>query len=386
MALEISIVERPEQLASLSEEWSALCARSDQNEPTLSPLWLGQWWRVFGGQSGRRLKLARFVDGERLVGLVPLCARLFWHRPALPFRRLELLASGEDEADEICSDYLGPIAERGAEEEVARALAAALYSGALGGWDELVLPAMDGSRALPSLIAGALENAGLHAERRVTGTAPYIPLPSSWKGYLALLPSSRRYLVNRSLRDFAAFAGEPPRAHFAQNASELKEGQRILKALHQERWSEGGDPEAGVFRSPRFSAFHDGVMPKLLEAGALELGWLSARGEPFAAVYNSFWNVKVYFYQSGLKLEVPKGIRPGIVLHALAIERAIAAGLREYDFLAGDSQYKLQLALATRPLVEVRAVRAPLRERARLLTAFAIARSRTLRARLRRAP
>ena len=83
---------------------------------------------------------------------------------------------------------------------------------------------------------------------------------------------------------------------------------------------------------------------------------------------------------------MPKGIRPGIVLHALAIERAIAKGRREYDFLAGDSQYKLQLALATRPLVEVRAVRAPLRERARRLTDGAIARTRALRARLRRAP
>jgi CelD/BcsL family acetyltransferase involved in cellulose biosynthesis len=62
---------------------------------------------------------------------------------------------------------------------------------------------------------------------------------------------------------------------------------------------------------------------------------------------------------------VPKGIRPGIVLHARAIRRAIDAGLSEYDFLGGTSQYKLDLATNVRPLAGLRAAPFHLAERAR---------------------
>jgi hypothetical protein len=53
-------------------------------------------------------------------------------------------------------------------------------------------------------------------------------------------------------------------------------------------------------------------------------------------------------------------------MHAYLIKAAIEDGMREYDFLAGASQYKMSLALATRPLVQLRAVRPSLRETARL--------------------
>jgi CelD/BcsL family acetyltransferase involved in cellulose biosynthesis len=50
-----------------------------------------------------------------------------------------------------------------------------------------------------------------------------------------------------------------------------------------------------------------------------------------------------------------------------AIRRAIEAGRREFDFLGGNDLYKKQLALASRPLVELRLARPVVAERARLL-------------------
>jgi CelD/BcsL family acetyltransferase involved in cellulose biosynthesis len=145
--------------------------------------------------------------------------------------------------------------------------------------------------------------------------------------------------------------------------AELERGSAVLRALHGERWSASG--RRGAFASRRFRAFHDQVMRALLAAGALELSWLSVRGEPVAALYNFSWNGKVYFYQSGRKLDVPTSVRPGIVAHVFAIRRAIEAGRLEYDFLGGASQYKRKLATAARPLLSVRAVRSPVLERAR---------------------
>src|SRR5205823_2903580 len=115
----------------------------------------------------------------------------------------------------------------------------------------------------------------------------------------------------------------------------------------------------------KFNAFHDAVLPQLLEAGALQLVWLSAHGRPVAAMYNIVWNNKVHFYQSGRDTTLPAHLRPGIVIIGKVIQQAIEAGRREFDFLGGASSYKTQLALATRPLVLLRVARPGVRELAR---------------------
>src|SRR5262249_46954557 len=149
---------------------------------------------------------AAFTDGERLVGLAPLLARQVYPM-GIPFRRLELLGSGEPEEDEICSEYIGIIAEHGAEHDVAAAFASALVGGPFGEWDELVVPSMAGDGAMPGLLLEAFRGEGISAESSPSGDCSYAPLPKSWDDYLAALPSSGRYVVRRSLRDFEAWSG-----------------------------------------------------------------------------------------------------------------------------------------------------------------------------------
>ncbi|APR80568.1 Cellulose biosynthesis protein [Minicystis rosea] len=376
MALTRSVITEAAELEALRPEWEALLARSAADEPMLSPLWLLAWWRVFGPVDGRRLATIVCRDGARLVGLLPLLVRTHWYAPGIPFRRVEVLGTGEDEADEICSEYVGAIAERGVEKTVAEALATTLAEGAIGAWDELVLTAMDGTTAMPGILAAALERAGLGAEVESIGSAPYIALPQTYHAYLSGLSSASRYLVTRATRDFERWAGGEVELRVAQTPAERIEGSRILFALHGERWGGGG-----AFASPRFRAFHDEVMPELFARGALELVWLTARGEPVAASYGILWQEKVYFYQAGRSLDVPRGIRPGIALHAMLVRRAIEAGRREYDFLAGRSRYKRQLAPSARGVVRLRAVRSAdgVRERARLLCERGRAEGRMLR-------
>lgn len=377
MRVTCSVLSEPAALERLAPAWSELLARSGSNEPMLSPPWLLTWWRTFGPLGGRRLRAAAFYGEGRLVGLLPLLLRRWWYTPGIPFRRLESLGSGEDEADEVCSEYLSLIAERGADEAVASALATALASGALGGWDELVLQAMNGESAMPELLARALRREALCVEVTPAGLAHYIPLPATFDGYLQQLPSSHRYFINRSLRDFERWASGTAELKAASTLEELASARAVLMALHEERWSADGRP--GAFASARFEAFHASLMPELLAAGALELLTLTVRGEPIAALYNIVWNGKVYFYQSGRKLQVPRGVRPGVVAHALAIRRAIERGRREYDLLGGTRRYKLQLALATRPIVQLRAARSELLEAARALVERGVDRARRLR-------
>ncbi len=356
----VEVVTEASQLEALSPDWEELLRASETDEPMLSPAWLAPWWTVFGSLGGRALRTLAVRQEGRLVGLVPLLRRVHWYRPGIPFRRLEMLGTGEAVADEVCSEYLGPLCAPGHEDEVLAALVKVLREGDLGAWDELLFPAMDGASGLSGRLAAALRRGGLPASEEVTGQAPYVPLPPSWEDYLAALPSKRRYVVRRSLRDFEAWAQGPASLRVAVTRDELAEGRRILLELHGERW---GDTHGGAFGSKLFAEFHRRIMPSLLEKGALELLWLEVASAPVAIAYNIVWNDKVYFYQSGRRVDLPRDVRPGIVLHALAIQRAIERGRREYDFLNGATRYKRQLSLASRPLVQVRVHRAPVRQR-----------------------
>jgi len=376
------IVTDAAQLAAIRAEWASLLERSARGEPSQSPLWQLAWWRVFGEDGGRALRALLCYEGTRLIGLCPLLERRYLHRPQIPFRRLELIASGEDPADEIVSEYLGLIAERGAEERVATVFVDALLGGALGEWDELSMPFMNGESVTPHLLSRALRNAGVDARVEVATMAPYIPLPRSWDDYLAALSSSQRYLIRRSMRDFDAWAKGGLALHRAKSLAELEQGRRTLIDLHSDRWSSAG--EAGAFASARFRAFHDEIMPALLDRGALDLFWMTVRDEPVVAMYSFVWQGRVQFYQGGRRADVPKGIRPGLVGHAHAIRHAIERGHSEYDFLGGASRYKMDFALATRPIVYLRAARWSLVEAARRTAEFALDGARLLRDGVRR--
>jgi CelD/BcsL family acetyltransferase involved in cellulose biosynthesis len=371
-------------LAALRPEWEELLHDSAADEVTLAPDWLLTWHDVFGALDGRRLCAVAWRDaGGRLVGLAPLLRRRFRYRGLVPFRRLEPLGAGEPEADSICTEYLNLTARRGLERTIADALARTLTDGVLGAWDELILPRMGGDQPMTAALVEALRRIGLTTTLQTTGEAPYVPLPAAWDDYLKALPGEDRYFVRRTLRDLEAWAGGPVRPTWARTLQELEQGTRILIELHRQRWHEVG-PEAGTFRSERFVAFHAALWPKLLARGELELAWLSVGEKPIAAVCNFIRGGKVSFYQTGRATDVPAKVRPGVALLLLVMRGHIEAGRREFDFLDGAVRYKRQLALATRPVVELRAVRPCWHERLRRAVEWGIDRLRPLRSMLRR--
>src|SRR4051794_22951583 len=98
--MRLEVVTRIERLAEVAGDWDGLLSRCHESHPTLSPRWLLAWWRVFGNDgAGRELRTALFWEGDRLVGVVPLQSRRVRVNLVFPRRRLELLASGEDERD-----------------------------------------------------------------------------------------------------------------------------------------------------------------------------------------------------------------------------------------------------------------------------------------------
>ncbi len=350
----IEVITRWDDLVDRRHAWLDLLARSSANEPVLSPQWLETWWQVFG--EGRTLRTVLVYRDGRLIGMAPLLARRIRHRGVIPLRRLELLATGEPEADEIYSEYLNLISERGQEALVARMFVTALRDGKLGPWDELVLDMLDGLSPMTRALLHELRRARLLEEVMSHRPCPYIPLPATWEAYLGQISSSRRYFIKRTLKAFEQWAGDELVLKRASTPAELDQGFDILAELHGKRWQHAGSK--GVFASERFSRFHRMVMGKLLASDNLDLIWLCKGDRPLAVVYNIIWNNTVYFYQSGRCTDVPSKVRPGIAIHIYAIQDSIKRGLTKYDFLAGATRYKQQLALAQTRLIRIRAARA----------------------------
>ena len=384
------VIEDPRELAALSSEWRELMTRSQIDELALTPTWVLTWWDVFGSALGGELRAITFRDDGRLVGLAPLYRRKLKHGGVLPCWRLALCCSGEALSEEICSPYLGILAERGRENEIADSFAAALGSGEVGTWDELVLAAQSESDPLLRLLENALRRAAMQPRIEQVDASAFIALPSSWDAYLAALPGQKRYFVKRTLRDLEAWFGKAGGERRVESQADLARGQAILYELHRERWrAEGRD---GVFEAPRFKRFHEAVMKDFVDGkdAELELCWLEREGRPFAVLYSFIYKGRVHFYQSGRSLDVPKTVRPGIGAHLFAIKRHIEAGRGVYDFLEGEQMYKSQLSSEDRKLFSLRALSPALRSRAleeaRKALLLGRSRARELYARIRPKP
>jgi CelD/BcsL family acetyltransferase involved in cellulose biosynthesis len=228
----------------------------------------------------------------------------------------------------------------------------------------------------------ALTRRGFEVSYGRRTAAPYIALPASFDAYLAQLKGGARAIVRKSVRDMEAWNGGPLTLHEVRDEASLDQGLAILDRLHGARWAEDGKP--GVFASPLFKTFLAASSRELLAAGHLELLWLDSKDGPVAAVYNLIWDNKVFFYQSGRRMDLPGKLRPGSALHALAIRRAIAAGRREYDFMAGLQRYKLELATGQRELVDLHASAPSWRAQAQRRVAQATQALHSLRSHLQR--
>lgn len=333
-----------EQLAAV---WNSLLVESESNTLALTWEWLIAWWDVFG--EGRELYLLVVRDDEELLGIAPLSKRVRHHYNVLPFRRLEFLASGEDEADEICSEYLDFILRRGREAEALNCIFDYLREHATD-WDELLLTDIRADSANVSLLQSICATNETKCSITPRQPTSYLPLDGDYETFLMRLGRKFQRNLRRDRRLAESTGGE---LRIVDSEDGFAESFEILVRLHQSCWTARSQP--GVFSSERFARFHRQVAPHLLRKGWLRLYVYFLSGEPVSALYAFVYERKLYYYQSGfVQVDGPVS-SPGTLVQALAIEDAFKLGLREFDFLRGDEGgYKTRWGAETRDALQLR--------------------------------
>lgn len=322
----ISVLERDEQWAPLETAWDDLVAASAEDNPFRRWLWNWTWWKHYG--QGRRLAILVARENGVLVGLAPLFLQIEPRRPV--GRELRLLGSTD-----VCSEYLGLIVRRKAEEQVVPALLAFLFDHWHHAWDMLRWTDLPSDGVEVPLIRTFLEDRQLLFAQQPGCTNLRVQLPATWDEYLAQLSSKRRTKLRRVIREFDDLAAVE---YFdPECVEEFSRAWDEMRELHNAHWQSEG--QRGLFTIPQFNAFHSELARAYFERQMLVLGGLRVGGEAVASCYGIRLNETVYEYQRGHR---PSWIasRPGHALQFHLFRRMMEQGVRCWDYLRGDYPHK----------------------------------------------
>ena len=317
----------------LARRWRGLEKDADGSFFT-SWSWIGPWLEA----SGDAPFLFAAVDGERDVALALVSPR--WVRRGwAAYRTLFVNQSGRPALDEAYVEYKGLLASRGREQECYAAFARLLRNRerlppALRGWSELRVAGTS------ETVCTYLQTAGFIASNRIEERAPFVDLEKvrGAGDYLSLLSRNTRQAVQRAQRLYEEDAG-PLGLEIAEDAGTAEIWLDGLVALQIERFR--GLGKTSNFERQFLKRFIRLLLDDLRAVDILRLG---AGREVLGYLVNLRHGKIVANYQSGFRTTDDNRLKPGLVAHALAVERYARDGFHRYDFLAGASQYKSSLA------------------------------------------
>ena len=303
----------------------------------LSREWVTCWLATFGEDLNPDL-LSFAADGE-VVGCCLLVWRTQWVR-GIPLRRVFLNCAGENEADSTCLEFNSLLSLPEYERQVAEALVTFLRSRK---WDELMLPGVVEQEAIRILASSLGANEVTEVPSRYIDFIGFRDPPVDFLGSLS---SKTRKHIRRTQRSYEEIGGACA-LRVAQSAEEALGMLQQLVGLHQARWK--GRGHAGAFSSPRFTGFHEMMIRQ--EFDRTLLFRVQAGAEVVGVLYCFLFRGWVYFYQSGLSYTLDSSSSPGRLTLYLTISHCLEQpGLRGFDFMAGDREYKRSFTSTHRPL------------------------------------
>lgn len=320
--------------------WARLFESSHRFSFFLSPEWVDTWMSVFG--ESLRPSILLFEGEGEIQGACLLVESRLRYGP-LAVRRVSLNTTGEQAGEATYPEFNQVLCREGWEGAVWDALAGYVSRRK---WDQLTL---DGFLAEESYraIADRFGDLKKVEERR---PSPYVDLAAirhAKATYESALASNTRWQVRRKTKDYLQY-GELE----IREAETVREAWGMFERLAEFgriRWNSRGQPTP--FTSARFLAFHRALIARCLGAGSVRLVRVTAGQLTVGIVYALVHRGKVYCYQCGFPLPAERKLSPGTVALAAVIRHFLAAGMNEFDFLAGEERYKKCLGTSSRLLV-----------------------------------
>ncbi len=357
--------------------WDALAAASPWATPFARWGVHRAWWDAYGGNAHEQTLVVvdpAAADPDAPVAIVPLMHR---HEVEpddavlrtrlrgdahLPFTPVAPTAKAVFFGATYHADYATLLARPADLPAVAEAVAEALATPADAHdpdhpepWDVIDLRRLRcGDPAAGALAEafGARTGEGWTVVREREDVCPVVTLEpgADFDAYLGTLDKKERHEVRRKIRRAEA-AGEVRLERSTDPVADLD----AFVDLHQKRWGDQGlfPPTPGGEQSRTFVR----RLFELLGAdGTIQLHFLAVGGRRIAA---GVWFEDAdawYLYNAGVEPEA-RELSPGVLMSAKAIEAAILAGRRRFDYLRGDEPYKYEWGAVDEPIQRLLVVR-----------------------------
>ena len=313
----------------IQNAWDLLSARSPS--PFLTHGWLSAWWRAFG--DGDPVVVALEAPDGRLRAAALM-------RDA-PFGGLAAAANDHS------GDWDAVAEDDAARDELWTGLAR------LGVRHLTLAHVRADSTSLPAARA-ALAGRGYRLHATEGNRSPYLQLPADPDALMAGRSRNMRSQVGRRRRQLEQEGAVELRV--VRGGETLDRDLDALFAVEASGWKarEGTAILAEPGAEPLYRSFaHAMAERELLRVYLLEVGGTVVAGDLGCAIGHTGFLVKTGFDESWSRLS------PGLVLRAEVLRASIEEGLRAYDFLGPDDDYKTRWTDDVRPRLTLRAFRGP---------------------------
>ncbi|HVW69754.1 MAG TPA: GNAT family N-acetyltransferase [Steroidobacteraceae bacterium] len=320
--MQTKIIETEAELAALAEPWRTLAERSGAR-PFQDFGWSSAWLRTFGAAGGYQVRVATLWDDTRLVTVLPLAVRRL-----KGVRVLEWL--GEQVTD-YCDAIVDPAVD-------ARASLAHLWDelNRRGGFDLVRLKHVRADARVSDLVDR------LNPWVETTGAAYGIPIDCpTGKDWLERLPARRRERLSYNLRRMGRMGFEfsiwQPPAPLEPIVATLLEQKRSWLAAQGLGGPLQQEPAGQFLR----------LLAKEMAGRGLHLSVIRSQDAIAACHLGFLRNGVLYSYMPSYDLSLQK-YSLGNVLRETLIMWACDNGVRRFDLLLGDEEYKTQYESCTR--------------------------------------
>lgn len=318
--------------------WVLLFAEAKRTSIFLTSEWIQTWLDVYG-QGFLGQWICWDMNG-RVVGGCLILTRVM-RKQVFSLRTTYFNATGDATERTPLAEFNDVLFIEPYGEKIANDLAKFLMTQQ---WDRLFVSGYEPGGVL-HMLSELLPTSSLQHEPE---TAAYVDLRLlENSAFEKMLSANTRSQIKRSQRRYEEQTGTITICR-AETVLEAIAYLDQLATFHNERRAAKG--EAGTFESNAIVSFHKKLIPILFAQSHVDLLRITSGVTPIGYLYNFVRNGKVYFFQSGFHYDGDAKMKPGLLAHALVIQYYAENGKAEYDFLAGDSQYKRSLTKQSRPL------------------------------------
>lgn len=315
------LIDDHADLDELCAEWDDLASRSRTATMFQTWEWVSTHWRHYG--QGKRLLIVTVRDDGRLVGIAPLQVSSMYR---LPLRRVQFIGNG-------ITDYQDFILDPDMEHPVLRAILDCLQT-LRSRWDIIDLGQMPSGSPTLEALSSCSKTLDWTVDMGRYMSCHYLPLPATWE---ELLPSLGKHTGKNLAYKERLIAREFDAELCELTSNEIDAGLAALYKLHTKSWNERGLP--GVVAGQKVRGFYTETAYLFAKRDWLRLYGLRLNGELQSVHFCFSYKDKAYGYIGGWEPSLSRyGL--GLTLTAFAIKEAVRRGMREFDLLSGDEEYK----------------------------------------------